>query len=130
MLAAQECFLDQRLALRAVFDSTTLPSTSSSLSRVFIFLSFPAGCSNYSNHRITVLPSVSAQARRHKHPRHSLPRTPTVSGSLVNLIINCLQAVMSHFTAMHVWLSLPSVPHFANNITAEVAKYGTVPLRI
>eukprot|EP00808_Paulinella_micropora_P004658 g59835.t1 len=32
-LAAQECFLDQRLALRAVFDSTTLPSTSSSLSR-------------------------------------------------------------------------------------------------
>eukprot|EP00808_Paulinella_micropora_P004026 g40735.t1 len=33
MLAAQECFLDQRLALRAVFDSTTLPSTSSSLSR-------------------------------------------------------------------------------------------------
>eukprot|EP00808_Paulinella_micropora_P004025 g40734.t1 len=35
---------------------------------------------------------------------------------------------MSHFTAMHVWLSLPSVPHFANNITAEVAKYGTVPL--
>eukprot|EP00808_Paulinella_micropora_P013871 g8328.t1 len=72
-LAAQECFLDQRLALRAVFDSTTLPSTSSSLSSItrnndtavstkyhdvfklvtftcllLIFLIFPAGCSNYS----------------------------------------------------------------------------------
>eukprot|EP00808_Paulinella_micropora_P008701 g60497.t1 len=33
-LAAQECFLDQRLALRAVFDCTTLPSTSSSLSSI------------------------------------------------------------------------------------------------
>eukprot|EP00808_Paulinella_micropora_P002797 g6729.t1 len=33
-LAAQECFLYQLLALRAVFDCTTLPSTSSSLSRM------------------------------------------------------------------------------------------------